>query len=118
MKILGRYIARYWYFALGSLVFMGTEVAVNLAQPALMGRVVDEGIIPGDMGAIVRLGLILLGIVLIGVAGGIGCTITASAAATRTARDLRNLLYRKVLRLSLRGGGSFSAGHLHHAYLR
>ncbi|AEJ60900.1 ABC transporter related protein [Spirochaeta thermophila DSM 6578] len=110
MKILGRYIARYWYFALGSLVFMGTEVAVNLAQPALMGRVVDEGIIPGDMGAIVRLGLILLGIVLIGVAGGIGCTITASAAATRTARDLRNLLYRKVLRLSLKEEARFGAG--------
>ncbi|ADN01565.1 ABC transporter ATP-binding protein [Spirochaeta thermophila] len=112
MKLLARYIARYWYFALGSLLFMGTEVAVNLAQPALMGRVVDEGIIPSDMGAIVRLGLILFGIVLIGVAGGIGCTITASAAATRTARDLRDLLYHKVLRLSLKEESRFGAGTL------
>ncbi|MEM5948098.1 ABC transporter ATP-binding protein [Spirochaetia bacterium 38H-sp] len=112
MRFIFSFLRKYWVFALGSLVFMGIEVAVNLAQPAIMATIVDKGIVPGDMATVIRLGLWLFGIVLIGVAGGIACSLTADIAATRVARDVREKLYRSMLGLSMSREFDFSAGSL------
>ena len=48
---------------------MFIEVLTNLWQPTLMAAIVDKGIANGDIPFIIRTGLIMIGIALLGVVG-------------------------------------------------
>ena len=54
-KVL-KYLKKYWYFALLTPLFMVLEVSMDLVQPSLMSRIVDEGIVAGDIQLILNLG--------------------------------------------------------------
>jgi ATP-binding cassette, subfamily B, multidrug efflux pump len=91
---------------------MTVEVVCDLAQPTLMASIIDRGIGAGDQGLILRLGLAMLGVTVVGIAGGIGCSIFASRASMGTATDLRSSLFRRVLSFSFDGLGIFPTGTL------
>lgn len=58
-----KYIKRYLHFAVLAALFMMGEVSMDLIQPGLMRRIVDEGVLGinnngiGDMHLILVLGL-------------------------------------------------------------
>lgn len=91
-----KYLKPYWKAALLAPLLMCVEVAADLAQPTLMAHIVDAGIAGGNLGLIVRTGLLMIAVVLVGAAGGIGCTVYATRAALCFATDLRRDLFRKV----------------------
>jgi len=93
---LFNYLRPYWKAAVLAPLLMCVEVAADLAQPTLMAHIVDAGISGGDVGVIVRTGLLMIAVVLIGAVGGIGCTVYATRAALCFAADLRRDLFRKV----------------------
>jgi ATP-binding cassette subfamily B protein len=88
---------------------IGIAVALLFVQaigmlylPTLNADIIDEGVVPGDIGMIVRLGLIMLGVTLaLGV-----CAVIAVYYSARTAmgfgRDLRGALFTRVQGFSLR----------------
>ena len=45
MKTIWRYVRKYWLFALLASAFMVAEVFVDLLQPDMMARIVNEGIL-------------------------------------------------------------------------
>lgn len=112
MNLIKKYIKPYIWFALAAPFLMLLEVFMDLMQPTLMARIVDKGIIPSDMNVLKETGLLMLGITIIGLVGGIGCSITSAFASTGLAKDLRADLYRKVLSLSHKNIDSIETGHI------
>ena len=87
-----------------ALVLLVAVVGVDLVLPRLIQRIVDEGVVPGDMGTIVQTALLMLGFAILNALMMIGNTILAARVAQYFAADLRSALFRKVQ--------SFSYGNL------
>lgn len=100
MSKLLRFIKPYWRTALLAPVLMMVEVAGDLLQPAIMVRIVDDGVARGDLNFVLRYGALMIGIALVGLAGGWGCGIASTVTALNFAADLRAQLYRKIQQLS------------------
>lgn len=109
---LGKYLKPYWLPALLAPLFMVLEVCMDLMQPKLLQRIVDDGIAAGDAGEIQRTGMLMLGVALLGVIGGVGCTIYSSIASQNFGRDLRGSLFGKVQSLSFRNLDNLPTGTL------
>ncbi len=111
MKLI-KYLKPYWLLALLSPLLMVGEVLVDLMQPKLMSRIVDEGVIGGDIELIIRTGLLMLGLVILGGASGFLCAVTATNAAQSFGNDLRVDTYSRVMALSLEQTDDFTTGSL------
>lgn len=112
MKKLFRFLKPYWFFAVISPLMMMGEVFADLLQPKLMSGIVDNGLQNGDMGYVVRTGLLMLAIVLVGGFFGVFCAYTAATAAQSFGRDLRVHIYGKVMALSIEQTDDFTTGSL------
>jgi ATP-binding cassette subfamily B protein len=97
---LAVFLAPYRVSAVLAPLLMVLEVAMDLLQPRLVQRIVDAGIIPGDMAVVFQTGALMLGTTLIGLLGGMGCAYYAVLAAQGFGADLRAALFRKVQSLS------------------
>ncbi|MBB3110796.1 ATP-binding cassette subfamily B protein [Paenibacillus phyllosphaerae] len=111
MKLM-RYIKPYGWVALLAPLFMLLEVAMDLLQPRLMASIVNDGVTAGNLDHIVHTGLIMIGIALVGLIGGVGCTVFSTIASQRFGTDLREALFAKVQHLSSRTLDRFGAGSL------
>ncbi len=49
MRKLVRFLKPYWFVALMAPIFMIGEVFVDLIQPKLMSRIVDDGVLSGEL---------------------------------------------------------------------
>lgn len=112
MKKLFRFLKPYWFFALISPLMMMGEVFADLLQPKLMSGIVDNGLQNGDMGYVVRTGVTMLAIVLVGGFFGVFCAYSAATAAQGFGRDLRIHIYRRVMSLSIEQTDDFTTGSL------
>jgi ATP-binding cassette, subfamily B, multidrug efflux pump len=110
-KIL-KYIKPYWKYVLAAPLLMLIEVACDLLQPNLVARIIDEGVAQGNLSLVIRLGLQMIGIALIGVVGGVGCTVTSSVASMNFGADLRTIVYKKVQQFSFANLDKFNTGSL------
>jgi len=67
-----KYIRKYLPYAILAGLFMVGEVSMDLVQPGIMSRIVDDGVLGlnnnglGDLGLIWKLGLQMIGLVLFG----------------------------------------------------
>lgn len=110
-KVL-KYLKKYWYFALLSPLFMILEVSMDLVQPSLMSRIVDEGIISGDIGLILELGVQMLIFTVIGCCGGILSGVFGNLAAQNFSNDLRKDAFSRVMKMSFQQTDKFTIGSL------
>jgi len=101
---LSKFLKPYWRWAVLAPLLMVLEVAMDLMQPRLVQRVVDEGIARLDMSIVINTGLLMMGLAIVGAVGGFGCTVFATLAAQGFGADLRHTLFRQVQ--------SFSFGNL------
>lgn len=91
----------YRWPAIIALAFMLVELAVELIQPLIIGKIVDEGIMKGDMTYVVTWGSIMMGLGLLAFAAGITNSFFSAHAAQSFAYDLRIALFKKVQSLSM-----------------
>lgn len=91
----------YKWPAIIALAFMLVELAVELIQPLIIGKIVDEGIMKGDMTYVVTWGSIMMGLGLLAFAAGITNSFFSAHAAQSFAYDLRIALFKKVQSLSM-----------------
>ena len=101
---LARFLKPYRKWAILAPLLMILEVAMDLMQPRLVQRIVDEGIARLDMSVVTNTGLLMVGLALVGAVGGLGCTVFATLSAQSFGADLRHALFRQVQ--------SFSFGNL------
>ncbi len=99
-RSLAVFLRPYWRWAVLAPVMMIIEVAMDLLQPRMIERIVDDGIARSDMGIVTQTGLLMVGFALIGLVGGMGCTVFAVLASQGFGADLRGAAFRKVQSLS------------------
>lgn len=93
-------------------LFMILEVSMDLLQPALMSKIIDEGIANGNPQIVVAYGGRMLLFALLGLLGGVGCTYFSSRAALNFAIDLRLALFDRIQSFSTAETEHFTAGSL------
>ncbi len=93
-----------------ALQLVGTIAALYL--PALNADIIDNGVVLGDTGYIVRLGLVMLGVSLVQVAVTIAAVYFGSRTAMGAGRDLRSAIFHKVGDFSSREVSGFGAPSL------
>lgn len=111
LKLL-KYLKKYWFFALMTPLTMVLEVWVDLKQPDLLSRIVDEGVKKGNIDLIKSTGLLMIGLVFLGGLAGLSSAFFGSTASQSFGRDLRNAAFRKVMSLSLEQADDFTTGSL------
>lgn len=112
MLKLFSYLRPHWAAALLAPLLMLLEVAMDLLQPILMASIIDKGVMQNDLSHIQTIGLMMVCTALIGLIGGVGCTVFSSIASQRFGADLRHDLFRKVQTLSFRNLDELSTGSL------
>jgi len=90
----------YWKTVAVSFMMLLGVVAVDLATPRLLQRIVDRGIAAHDLALIVRTSLFMIGLSAVGALLAIGNTILAVRVSQSFGHDLRSALFRKVQTLS------------------
>ncbi|MBQ7186718.1 MAG: ABC transporter ATP-binding protein [Ruminococcus sp.] len=109
---LRSYLKPYLLFALLTPLTMIGEVAVDLLQPKLLSQIVDDGVLPQNMDVIIPTGVIMLLTIIAGGCFGVGSSAFSGMASQGFARDLRNDVFRKVMRLSFQQTDKFTTGSL------
>lgn len=88
------------------------EVIADLILTKQMASIVNDGVLKGDMSAILRIGLTMLAVAAVGGFMGIFCAWTASVAAQGFGNDLRCDMFRRVMYLSEEQTDKFTTGSL------
>jgi ATP-binding cassette subfamily B protein len=112
VRRLAIFLKPYWAAALLGPLLMLLEVSMDLLQPKLMADIVDHGVMAGDFGHIRRVGGWMLLTSLIGLVGGVGCSVFSTIAAQRFGADVRQALFRKVQTFSFRNLEEIHPGSL------
>ena len=110
-KLLG-FLRPYWHSALLAPLLMVVEVAMDLLQPRMIQRIVDEGIGQRDLTLVINTGLLMIGLSLVGMIGGAGCSAFSILASQGFGTDLRSTLFRKVQSLSFGNLDDLETGQL------
>jgi len=106
-KILS-YAKNYKAPAFIALALMGIELVVELVQPLLMARIIDEGILKEDFSIVSGWGGLLLGLSLLAFAAGITNSFFAAKLSQGVGYDLRRDLFTKVQHFTNENFQSFS----------
>ncbi|TKC18186.1 ABC transporter ATP-binding protein [Robertmurraya kyonggiensis] len=107
-----KYLKPYTFFAIIGPLFMCVEVGMDLLQPMIMQHIIDNGIATNDTSYVVKMSLLMLLVAVIGLIGGIGCSIYSTKAAVNFATDIRQDVFQKVERFSAKNTDQFGAGKL------
>ncbi|MEH7443217.1 ABC transporter ATP-binding protein [Bacillus sp. JJ1122] len=95
-----------------ALSLMLIELAVELWQPLLMAKIIDEGIVEKDLDTIIKYGGVMLGLSLLAFASGITNSFIAAHAGQSFGFDLREKLFGKVQSFSFTNFSRFPASSL------
>ncbi|HEY9076608.1 MAG TPA: ABC transporter ATP-binding protein [Anaerolineaceae bacterium] len=112
LKKVARFLRPYWKTAAIAPFLMMIEVLMDLMQPRMVQRIVDEGIIPLNMNIVIQTGFLMFIFAVIGAAGGMSNGYFAEFSAQGFAADLREFLFRKVQTFSFRNLDELDTGQL------
>lgn len=112
LKTLLGQVKEYRNASLVTPVFMIGEVICEMVIPVLMGWIVDKGIYGGDMGYIVRTGILMIVVAIIGLFCGFGGGIFGAKASTGLAKNLRKAAFDNIQTYSFANIDKFSSSGL------
>ena len=101
MKTVFSYAKPYKWPILIALFLMLTELSVELIQPLLIAKIIDDGIMAEDVGVIWTWGSVMMGLAFIAFFSGVINSYFAAHAAQGFAFDLRQALFRQVQSFSM-----------------
>ena len=96
IRTLSRSIREYKWAALLSPVCMVGEVYMETRIPIVLSNIVDRGVTPGDISAVVTNGLILVLFSMISLCFGVASAYFAASAGTGFAKNLRHDMFYRV----------------------
>lgn len=99
LKLL-KYLKKSWFYALLAPLFMLVEATMDLYQPTLMADIIDIGVANGDLSYVLNTGVKMLIFSLVGMVGGIMCSVFSSIASSSFAAELRKNLFNKIQKFS------------------
>lgn len=101
MKTVFRFALPYKWPMMIAIFLMLLELAVELIQPLLIGKIIDEGIMQENLGAVGLWGAVMMGLAFVALFSGVINSYFASHAAQSFGFDLRQVLFKRVQTLSL-----------------
>lgn len=113
-----KYIKRYLFCAILAALFMIGEVSMDLVQPGIMSRIVDEGVLglrtggTSDLGLIWTLGLQMIALVLFGGLCGSLNNVFTHIASQNTGNEIRKDIFRRIMSFSFPQLDRFGTGSL------
>ncbi|MCM1487105.1 MAG: ABC transporter ATP-binding protein, partial [Firmicutes bacterium] len=111
-----KYIKRYLLFAVIAALFMVGEVMMDLAQPQLMSRIVDDGVLGlnsngnGDMAVIWSVGLKMILLALLGGVCGSMNNVFVHLSAQNIGNEMRKDCFRRIMSFSFPQLDKFGTG--------
>ena len=96
IKTLSKSIREYKWAALLSPLCMVGEVFMETKIPMVLSKIVDQGVTPGNMRAVIQYGLLLVLFSLMSLCFGVASAYFASAAGTGFAKNLRHDMFYRV----------------------
>ena len=109
---LARFLKPYWRWVVIAPILMTLEVTMDLMQPRMVERIVDEGIARLDLSLVLHTGLLMFGLAVIGALGGMSNGIFAELSVQAFGADLREALFRKVQTFSFGNLDELETGQL------
>lgn len=113
-----KYLKKYWFFALLAPVFMIGEVSMDLLQPELMSRIIDDGVLGlnnggvGNLNTVITIGLKMIGFVALGGICGVMSGVFANLCAQQFGNDVRKAAFKRIMEFSFEQTDKFSTGSL------
>jgi len=106
------FLKPYWKKALLSLVLLFIVVAMDLAIPRLVQRIIDQGIARQDLRVVWQTFLVMLGLSALNTLFAVGNNNLSVQVGEGVARDLRRALFRRVQTLSFGNLDRLQTGQL------
>ena len=94
------------------VVLQTVQTSAALTLPTLNARIIDKGVLPGDVDYIKSQGVLMLGVALIQVVFSVAAVYYGGKVAMSFGRDLRSSLFHQVTDFSSREVGAFGAPSL------
>ncbi len=101
MKTVFSYVKPYKWLVVIALFFMLTELAVELVQPLLIAKIIDDGILQRDQSVILIWGSVMMLMALLALLSGVINSYFASHAAQSFSFDLRSALFKQVQQFTM-----------------
>lgn len=112
MTVIFGFLKKYRVAAISAIAMLFIELAVELIQPLLIARIIDDGIREGNVAVAWLWGGVLTGSALLAFLGGIGSSFFAAHVSQGVGYDLRDKLYEKVQSFSYEVFNRFAASSL------
>lgn len=109
---LSKFLKPYWRWVVIAPILMTIEVTMDLMQPRMVQRIVDEGIARLDLNLVLHTGLLMFGLAIIGAFGGMSNGVFAELTVQAFGADLREALFRKVQTFSFGNLDELETGQL------
>lgn len=110
--LMGRLLAAHKGTVLAIVLLQLGQTTASLLLPTLNAAIIDDGIVGGDVPAILRLGSWMAAIALVQVVAAIAAGYLGAVAAMELGRELRAELFAKVQSMSSQELGAFGAASL------
>lgn len=112
IKRLAKCIREYKLPSILTPILVSLEVVMEVLIPYLMGKLIDNGIKPGDTGFVVKIGAVLLVLCLFSLFFGAAAGVTAAKASSGFAKNLRHDMFHNVQSFSFANIDKFSTSGL------
>lgn len=112
MQTFTRFLGRYKAYVVVAIMLMLIELTVEVAQPLMMSKVIDEGIVAGNVNSILLWGGLLLGTTIFAFAIGILSSFYSAHVSQNFGFDLRQSLYECIQRMSYNTFSKFQEASL------
>lgn len=115
---MGKYIKPYLFYAVLAGMFMVGEVLMDLIQPGIMSRIVDEGVLglhnggTGDLELIWTMGIRMIGLVLFGGLCGSLNNAFVHLSGQNIGNDMRKDCFRRIMSFSFPQMDKFGTGSM------
>ena len=118
MKLILRFMKKYWYMALLASAFMIGEVYIDLLQPRMMAEIVNEGILgisnngQPDIHIIINTGVRMMLVVIGGGLCGLLSAVFTNITGQGAGNEIRKLCFERIMSFSFSQTDDFSTGSL------
>ena len=109
---LAKFLKPYWRWAAIAPLLMSIEVTMDLMQPRMVERIIDQGIAQLNLNLVIQTGLLMFGLAVIGAMGGMSNGFFAERTVQAFGADLRETLFRKVQTFSFGNLDELETGQL------
>lgn len=88
------------------------QILATLVLPTLGAALIDNGVVRADSGYITRVGAVMVAVALVQIVSAVGAVSLGSRTAMAMGRDIRSVVFRRVLDFSAREVGGFGTPSL------